>query len=77
MPQFEFRLSITEQQYLNYYRGSVRQVIVRSSTGATIQFPASLLTKFVTPSGVHGHFLLTCDDAFKGSEVRRVNSRAQ
>jgi hypothetical protein len=73
MQQFEFRLNISEQQYLNYYRGSVRQIIVRSTTGATIQFPASLLTKFVTSSGVQGHFLLTCDDAFKGSDVRRVD----
>lgn len=73
MQQFEFRLNITEQQYLNYYRGSIRQIIVKSTTGATIQFPASLLTKFVTSSGVQGHFILTCDDAFKGSEVRRVS----
>jgi len=72
MKQFEFRLNITEQQYLNYYRGAINQVIVRSSQGATIQFPASLLTKFVTASGVHGHFVLTCDDACKGSEVRRL-----
>lgn len=72
MKQFEFRLRITEQQYLNYYRGSVRQVVVRSTTGATIQFPASLLTKFVTLGGIEGHFVLTCDDGLKGSEVRRV-----
>jgi hypothetical protein len=73
MKQFEFHLSISEQQYLHYYRGAIRQVLVRSSTGATIQFPASLLTKFVTPTGVHGHFVLTCDDAHKGSEIQRVN----
>jgi len=73
MKQFEFRLNITEQQYLNYYRGSVKQVIVRSTTGATIQFPASLLTKFVTSGGVQGHFMLTCDEAHKGSEVRRLD----
>jgi hypothetical protein len=73
MKQFEFRLNISEQQYLNYYRGSVNQIIARSTTGASIQFPASLLTKFVTSSGVQGHFLLTCDDALKGSNVRRVD----
>lgn len=72
MQKFEFRLHITEQQYLNYYRGAVKQVIAKSTTGTTIQFPASLLTKFVTSSGVQGHFVLTCDDAFKGSEVRRL-----
>jgi hypothetical protein len=72
MQRFEFRLNLTEQQYLHYYRGSVRQVIVRSFGGATIQFPASLLTRFVTTSGVQGHFFLTCNDDFKGSEIRRV-----
>jgi hypothetical protein len=72
MKQFEFRLHLTEQQYLHYYRGSVNQVIVKSFCGATIQFPASLLTRFVSVSGVRGHFVLTCDDACKGSEIRRV-----
>ncbi|MBA3059102.1 MAG: DUF2835 domain-containing protein [Gammaproteobacteria bacterium] len=72
MKQFKFRLDITEQQYLNYYRGAVRQVIVSSTTGVTIQFPASLLTKFVTSGGIHGDFVLSCDDALKGSEIRRV-----
>ncbi len=72
MKRFEFRLNLTEQQYLHYYRGSVRQVMVRSFDGATVQFPASLLTKFVTPSGVRGHFVLTCDDTFKGSDIQRV-----
>ena len=72
MQKFEFRLNITEQQYLNYYRGAVKQVIAQSSTGATIQFPASLLTKFITSTGVQGRFVLTCDDDFKGSEVRRL-----
>ena len=74
MKQFEFHLSISEQQYLHYYRGTVRQIMVRSSSGATIQFPAALLTKFVTTAGVHGRFVLTCDDDFKGSEVTRVKA---
>lgn len=74
MKQFEFHLSISEQQYLHYYRGAIRQIMVRSTRGATIQFPAALLTKFVTSSGVHGHFVLTCDDDFKGSEVTRAKA---
>ena len=59
MKRFEFRLDLSEQQYLHYYRGSVNQVIVKSFDGATIQFPASLLIKFVSTSGVHGRFVLT------------------
>ena len=72
MKQFEFRLHLTEQQYLNYYRGAVRQVVVRSVDGATVQFPAALLTRFVTTTGVQGHFVLTCDDEMKGAELRRM-----
>ena len=72
MKQFEFHLNISEQQYLSYYRGAVRQVIVKSTTGATIQFPASLLTRCVSVGGIQGHFRLTCDDAFKGSEIQRL-----
>jgi hypothetical protein len=71
MLQFEFQLDISAQDYLHYYRGTVRQVIARSTTGAAIQFPASLLTRFVTTSGIHGRFLLTCDENFKGSKIAR------
>ena len=40
-------------------------MIVRSSTGLTIQFPASLLQKFVMPDGISGKFVLTTDDRNK------------
>ena len=72
MPQFEFQLRLSTQDYLRYYRGDARQVVVRSSTGATVQFPAALLQKFVTASGVQGRFVLRCDDQCKGAEISRV-----
>jgi len=65
MPRHEFHLRITPEKYLDYYRGRVTQVIVRASTGQTIQFPASLLQKFVTPEGINGKFVLTSDDRNK------------
>jgi hypothetical protein len=72
MLRFEFQLNISAQDYLQYYKGSIRQVLARSSTGSSIQFPASLLTQFVSTSGVHGRFVLTCDDNFKGSKISRI-----
>ncbi len=74
MKRFEFQLSLSAEKYLNYYRGSVSQVIVQCTNGATIQFPASLLTQFVTSAGVYGRFVLTCDDTHKGSELRRLRA---
>ena len=71
LKSFEFELNLSDQKYLDYYRGSVRQVLVQCTNGVTIEFPASLLTKFVTDTGVNGHFVLTCDDEHKGSELSR------
>lgn len=72
MQRFEFQLNISAQRYLAYYRGSVRAVVVQSDTGATVQFPASLLTQFVTSTGIRGRFVLTCDDANRGADLRRL-----
>ena len=71
MKRFEFRLSISPEEYLAYYRGTAKQVVVRCADGVTVQFPASLLTQFVSTSGIHGDFVLTCDDGDKGADLRR------
>ncbi len=72
LKSFEFQLNLSDQKYLDYYRGSIKQVLVQCTDGVTIEFPASLLTKFVTSTGVHGRFVLTCDDEHKGSELSRL-----
>ena len=72
MPAYEFHLNISPEQYEDYYRGLVRQVIVRCSTGQTLQFPASLLQRFVTPTGIEGRFVLTCDEHHKCLDLQRA-----
>jgi hypothetical protein len=65
MRRYEFQLHISPEAYLDYYRGTIHHVIVRSTTGQTVQFPASLLQRFVTPEGIQGAFVLTCDEHHK------------
>ena len=72
MNRYEFYLSITAEQYLDYYRGTVRFVLVRCTTGQTVQFPASLLQQFVTPEGINGRFALTCDEHHRNSRLERL-----
>lgn len=72
MKQFEFQLKITPQQYQQFYQGSINQVIAVDTTGATIQFPAAFLQRFVTANGVHGRFVLRCDDDFKNSQITKL-----
>jgi hypothetical protein len=72
MKQFEFQLSLSPDRYLAYYQGLVREVVVRCRDGQTVQFPASLLKAFVSPSGIHGSFRLVCDDQHRGARLERV-----
>jgi hypothetical protein len=72
MIRFEFGLAISAQEYLQYYRGSVNKVIATCVDGRTVQFPAGLLTPFVTTAGIRGRFVLTCDDGGKGAELNRI-----
>jgi len=72
--RYEFHLQISSEQYLDYYRGEVRSVVARTADGQTVQFPASLLQRFVTHDGIHGHFVLTCDKNHKNAELQRLDA---
>jgi len=72
--RFEFSLHIPPSRYLDYYRGKVQHVVARCTTGQNVQFPASLLQKFVTTDGIQGNFVLTCDDNHKCLGLERVDS---
>ena len=72
MNHYQFCLGISAEDYLDYYRGNVRHVIARCASGQTVQFPASLLRRFVTNEGIHGDFVLTCDENHKCVELHRL-----
>ena len=74
MHRYEIQLNISAHQYLDYYRGVVRQVVVRCANGRTVQFPASLLQRFVTPEGIHGQFVLTADEHGKHAALERLSN---
>lgn len=73
MQQFEFRIDLSSEQYLAYYRGTARRVLVRSVDGRVMEIPASLLQKFVSHDGVHGRFVLTCGDDMRGASLQRIS----
>ncbi|MBS1207960.1 MAG: hypothetical protein H6R19_358 [Proteobacteria bacterium] len=72
MKRFEFPLRLSPEQYLPYYRGEVAHVVVRCTTGATVQFPAVLLRPFISADGIYGNFVLSCDEQHKGARLQRV-----
>jgi hypothetical protein len=72
MQRHEFYLRILPADYLAYYRGTAKVVVVPTKAGETLQFPASLLRKFVTGSGIEGHFVLTTDANNASADLKRV-----
>ena len=67
MHRYEFRV-----QFLRVYQGAVSHLVVRATTGQRVQVPASRFRPFVTPDGVSGRFVLTCDDQHKCLDLQRV-----
>lgn len=71
MPSYHFRLTLSPDEYLPYYRGEIRYVVVRCDNGQTLQFPARLLRPFISAGGIRGSFELCCNDEGKATSLRR------
>jgi hypothetical protein len=65
MPALTIELNFSSSQVMGYYRGQVRAIRARATTGQTVQFPASALQRFILKDGVHGFFRIEFDDQHK------------
>lgn len=61
MREYRFHLAISAEQYLAYYEGVARAVVVTLANGQRLQFPAERLRPFVSREGVHGEFVMRVD----------------
>jgi len=68
-----FRLALSPEGYLHYYRGRARAVIVEAEDGRRVQLPANALRPYVTREGVHGRFELTLDEHNKLIALTRLS----
>jgi len=68
-----FRLNISRTDYLQYYRGVVRTVVVSSEDGRTVSFPANVLRGFLGPGGIQGVFVMHYDDNKRFVDIERIN----
>jgi hypothetical protein len=74
MRRYEFSLCVSPDAYLDYYRGRVRFVVVETTSGETLQFPAGALVRFVTNGGIAGQFVLTCAENNKFVDLQRARA---
>ena len=72
--EIRFALCLSRQEYLRYYQGEARDVVVRSHDGRRVQFPARLLRPFVNHQGVQGEFRLVLDEANRLLDMQRLET---
>ena len=56
--KYYFSLNITANEFLPYYQGTIKNVVVTTTQGIKVQFPAMHLRKHLTASGINGYFCL-------------------
>ena len=65
-------LDISDDEYILYYQGAVKWVIALTHAGSTIRFPASVLKRFVSHTGIHGVFEISYDKNHKFQDIKRI-----
>ena len=70
--RFTFSMKISAEEYQRYYDGTVRNIIVMTHQGVSVQFPASAVRSFVKSDGVNGSFVITMDSNNKLLGLQRL-----
>lgn len=70
--EIRFRLSLSAEAYLRYYRGQARDIVTRSLDGRTVRFAARHLQRFVSHDGVHGTFVLRYQPGGRFHSIERI-----
>lgn len=74
MPELIVILNIGPEKIQSYYRGEARTVFTRATNGQTVQFPTSILHRFITQDGVRGRFRLVFDDQNKFLRIESADA---
>lgn len=74
MNEIRFRIAVSAQEYLRYYKQEVDSVLVTAQDGRILQLPAGALQKFLDQTGIHGSFRVIYDNNNKLLRVERVSN---
>lgn len=73
MNSVKLDLEISSEEYLKHYRIPGAIVVATSRDGRKVQFPASILQRFVSHSGIRGSFEISFTAEGKFSSIRRLS----
>ncbi|MGB0937994.1 MAG: DUF2835 domain-containing protein [Colwellia sp.] len=60
--RYYFPLNLTVEEFMPYYEGRVHSIVVNTTAGKTVRFPASHLRQVITGSGIHGFYCLETEN---------------
>jgi hypothetical protein len=58
MKEYIFFISLTYHEWLGFYRGHYRELVVTSDQGQKLKIQADHFTQFTTSAGLYGRFKL-------------------
>ena len=67
-----FYLKINREQALRYYQGTAKTVVVTTTTGQELQFPAQHIRSFIGEQGISGLFSIQFDNSNKLIALTRI-----
>lgn len=70
---YTFRLTISPDDVLKFYEGSINAISVITEQGLRLQLPFHHLKPFVSMAGVQGRFRVTLSPTNKLVRIERIN----
>ncbi len=68
-----FRLDIDYDQFLAVYRGTAKTVTTLSDDGRRLVFPAGKIQRYLTRTGIKGHFEMELTAQNKFVAIKRLD----
>ena len=68
-----FKLNLTYAQYLAVYQGMAKTVSALTDDGRRIQFPAGNIQRYLTKTGIQGHFEMELTPQNKFVTITRIS----
>jgi hypothetical protein len=71
--QLRFQLNLSYEQYLTFYQGITKTIMVKADDGRNISFPASNIQRYLTKAGIQGYFEMQLTAQHKFIAIKRLD----
>jgi uncharacterized protein DUF2835 len=69
-----FKMALTSEKYLAYYKGKAQNIAVRSIDNRKVRFPANAVREFLTHDGIYGLFEIEFDENNKLVKIIKLSN---